>query len=47
MHPNTVAYRLKRVKELTGLDPRVPRDATMLVLALHLRAVPTDEGSPA
>ena len=32
VHPNTVLYRLKRVRELTGLDPRVPADAAVLVL---------------
>jgi sugar diacid utilization regulator len=34
VHPNTVSYRLRRVAELTGLDPRVPADAALLVLAL-------------
>lgn len=37
VHPNTVLYRLRRVTELTGLDPRVPVDATQLVLALQPR----------
>ncbi len=37
IHPNTVAYRLRRVRELTGLDPRTPTDATLLVLALTAR----------
>jgi hypothetical protein len=36
VHPNTVAYRLGRVRELTGLDPRVPRDTAQLVLGLGL-----------
>lgn len=36
-HPNTVTYRLKRVAHLTGLDPRVPRDAAQLALALAAR----------
>jgi len=36
VHANTVTYRLKRVRELTGFDPRVPADAAMLVLALTL-----------
>jgi sugar diacid utilization regulator len=31
-----VTYRLNRVRELTGLDPRVPTDATLLTLALAL-----------
>jgi len=36
VHPNTVAYRLGRVRELTGLDPRVPRESALLVLGLGL-----------
>jgi hypothetical protein len=35
VHPNTVAYRLRRVAELTGLDPRVPEQAALLSLAVH------------
>ena len=34
VHANTVAYRLGRVRDLTGLDPRVPVDAALLVLGL-------------
>ncbi len=34
VHPNTVGYRLGRVREITGLDPRVPAAAAVLVLAL-------------
>ena len=34
VHPNTVVYRLRRVAELTGCDPRVPAEAAVLVLAL-------------
>ncbi|MCW2608500.1 MAG: PucR family transcriptional regulator [Frankiales bacterium] len=36
VHPNTVSYRLGRVRELTDLDARVPRDAALLVLGLGL-----------
>ena len=36
VHANTVGYRLSRVRDLTGLDPRVPRDAVLLVLGLGL-----------
>ena len=43
VHANTVGYRLNRVRELTGLDPRVPRDATLLVLGLGLPAEETKE----
>jgi sugar diacid utilization regulator len=37
VHPNTVLYRLKRVRELTGRDPHDPDDLVLLALALkHL-----------
>jgi hypothetical protein len=36
VHPNTVLYRLKRVRELTGLDPKIPTDAALLVLGCRL-----------
>jgi hypothetical protein len=36
VHANTVGYRLGRVRELTGLDPRVPQEAALLVLGLGL-----------
>ena len=39
VHPNTVTYRLGRVRELTGLDPRLPRDSALLVLGLGLPTV--------
>lgn len=35
VHPNTVRYRLRRVHELTGLDPTVPDEAAILALALR------------
>lgn len=38
VHPNTVLYRLRRIHELTGFDPRVPAQAARLVLALGLEA---------
>lgn len=34
VHPNTVVYRLRRVKELTGRDPHVPDDLLALYLGL-------------
>ncbi|MFJ4687236.1 CdaR family transcriptional regulator [Streptomyces sp. NPDC088789] len=37
VHRNTLAYRLGRVTELTGRDPRVFQDAVALQAALHLR----------
>lgn len=36
VHPNTVGYRLQRVRDLTDLDPRVPAEAAVLVLGLGL-----------
>jgi hypothetical protein len=38
VHANTVGYRLGRVRDLTGLDPRIPRDSALLVLGLGLPA---------
>lgn len=40
VHPNTVGYRLTRIRDLLGLDPRVPRQAALLVLGLGLRTTP-------
>jgi hypothetical protein len=34
VHPNTVRYRLRRVGEVTGLSPLMPRDAFTLRIAL-------------
>jgi hypothetical protein len=39
VHPNTASYRLRRVAELTGYDPRVPAQAAVLVLALAAEEV--------
>jgi PucR C-terminal helix-turn-helix domain/GGDEF-like domain len=36
VHPNTVYYRLHRIAELTGRDPRAFHDAVELLLALRL-----------
>lgn len=36
VHANTVRYRLKRVSEVTGWDPLVPRDAFVLQMALMI-----------
>lgn len=36
VHPNTVVYRLRRIKELTGRDPHVPDDLLLLQLGLKL-----------
>jgi hypothetical protein len=39
VHPNTVMYRLRRVKELCGRDPHEPDDLLILFLALNLAPV--------
>lgn len=36
VHRNTVVNRLRRVTEVTGLDPRVPRDAAALLVGSSL-----------
>ena len=46
IHANTVRYRLRRVSEITGWDPLVPRDAYVLQTALsvgrlHTSSAPT------
>ena len=45
VHANTVSYRLRRVAELTGLDPRVPAESALLVLALIPQVAPGGEDS--
>ncbi len=40
VHPNTLDYRLRRVGELTGLEPGRPRDLVLLELALARRKLP-------
>jgi DNA-binding PucR family transcriptional regulator len=34
VHPNTVEYRLRRIRELSGRDPRCPDDLLILSLAI-------------
>src|SRR5262249_54460904 len=36
VHPNTVRYRLRRIGEITGFVPLVPRDAFALRVALAI-----------
>jgi sugar diacid utilization regulator len=36
VHPNTVVYRLRRIRELSGRDPQVPDDLLLLYLGLKL-----------
>jgi DNA-binding PucR family transcriptional regulator len=37
VHPNTVIYRLARIRERTGFDPRHVRDLVAFLLALRSR----------
>lgn len=43
LHPNTVAYRLARVRELTGRDPKSPSGVAELFLALRASQLVGDE----
>jgi hypothetical protein len=43
LHPNTVAYRLSRIRELTGRDPKTPAGIAELFLALRARQLVGDE----
>jgi len=36
VHPNTVVYRLRRIRELSGRDPHDPNDLLLLFLGLKL-----------
>jgi DNA-binding PucR family transcriptional regulator len=36
VHPNTIRYRLRRVREVTGLSPTDPRESYTLRVALTL-----------
>lgn len=47
VHANTVTYRLRRIREITGLDARMPRQAALLVLAIALEDTMTDREDPA
>lgn len=40
VHPNTLDYRLKRIRELTNLDLRNPQHVAQVVLALKFSALP-------
>src|SRR4051794_9998015 len=46
IHSNTLLYRLQRVRELTGRDPRNPRDVVFLALSLRLDEEPADQSPP-
>jgi DNA-binding PucR family transcriptional regulator len=36
VHPNTVAYRIRRIRELSGRDPQNPDDLLFFLLGLKL-----------
>jgi DNA-binding PucR family transcriptional regulator len=36
VHPNTVAYRIRRIRELSGRDPQNPDDLVIFLLGLKL-----------
>ncbi|KGF21741.1 PucR family transcriptional regulator [Arthrobacter sp. HMSC06H05] len=46
VHANTVRYRLRRVTELTGWDPLLPRDALVLHVALIVGRIHDSEATP-
>ena len=43
LHPNTVAYRLARIRDLTGRDPKSPAGVSELFLALHAAQLVGDD----
>jgi DNA-binding PucR family transcriptional regulator len=43
VNPNTIVYRLRRIKELTGRDPHDPDDLLVLSLAMKLADLHPDE----
>ena len=43
VHPNTIVYRLRRIKELTGRDPHIPDDLLLLQLGLKLTGLGSGE----
>jgi DNA-binding PucR family transcriptional regulator len=47
VHPNTVVYRLRRIRELTGRDPQDPDDLLLLSLSLKLIARLEPQGEQA
>jgi hypothetical protein len=47
VHRNTLAYRLRRIEEITGLDLRSPRDLARVYLAIGVGADPPARRAPA
>jgi PucR C-terminal helix-turn-helix domain len=46
VHRNTLAYRLRRIEEITGLDLGSPRDLACVFLSLQVGDRRGDEGAP-
>lgn len=42
VHPNTVVYRVRRIRELSGRDPQEPDDLLLLLLGLKLVELRSD-----
>lgn len=42
VHPNTITYRLTRIREITGRDPAKPDDLLVLALTIKLADLPPD-----
>lgn len=42
VHPNTIVYRLRRIKEITGRDPHKPNDLLLLCLGLKVLVLDRD-----
>lgn len=42
MHKNTLQYKLGKIKKLSGYDPRILRDFTILSLAFKLRDIDSE-----
>jgi hypothetical protein len=45
VHPNTVRYRLRRITDVTGLNPSLPRDAFALRIALTIGRLDPSAGA--
>lgn len=47
VHPNTIVYRLRRIRELTGRDPHVPDDLLLFQFGLKLSGLGAVEAAEA
>ncbi|WP_051407550.1 CdaR family transcriptional regulator [Nocardia sp. CNY236] len=47
VHPNTFSYRLRRIAELTGVDPTDPHDSRLLAAALTIQRLHPDQPTTA